>query len=103
MVKQAKVQQTKVQPTYLKGKKPVKIAVHDVMNVLKMIDDHGHLTKFKKQAKATGAFMSVHPETVNFVKDFVANNEMHGHPTGKEVVNPCGSGGDPYDCNFGKK
>jgi hypothetical protein len=80
--------EAKVKPTYLTGKKPVKIQVHDVANILKMIDDHGHSAKFKRQAKKAGAFMMVDPDTVNFVKNFVADNNMHAHPVGKKVVNP---------------
>ena len=91
----------KVTPTYLKGKKPVKIGMHHVLNVLKMIDDHGHTSKFKRQAKKAGAFMSVHPETVNFVKDFVASNDMHQHPVGRQVVNPAQGACPDFECKFG--
>jgi hypothetical protein len=88
------VKPAKVKPTYLKGTKHVNIPVHRVVDVLKMIDDHGHSEKFRKQAKAKGAVMRLHPKTVNFVKDFVANNNMHEHAVGKQVVNSNGS----YDC-----
>jgi hypothetical protein len=86
--------QAKPKPTYLKGTKHVPIPVHRVVDVLKMIDDHGHTKKFRRLAKAKGVVMGMHPKTVNFVKDFVAKNEMHEHPVGKQVVN---SGGT-YDC-----
>ena len=85
---------TKVQPTYLRGRTPVDIPVHRVMDVLKMIDDHGHSKKFRTQAKKAGLVMKLHPKTVNFVKDFVADNQMHEHEVGGQVVN---SGGT-YDC-----
>jgi hypothetical protein len=76
----------KVKPTYLKGKKPITIGLHDVMKLMRMIAEHGHAEKFEKAAKKKKAFISVHPDTVNFVKDFVADNEMHAHPIGKHVV-----------------
>lgn len=85
---------TKAGPTYLRGKKPVNIPVHRVVDVLKMIDEHGHSKKFQEQAKAAGLVMTVHPKTVNFVKDFVTANAMHEHPVGAQVSN---SGGT-YDC-----
>jgi hypothetical protein len=88
------VKLAKVEPTYLRGEDPVHIPVHRVMDVLKMIDDHGHSSKFKRQAKAAGVAMTLHPKTVNFVKDFVANNNMHAHAVGKQVVNSNGT----YDC-----
>jgi hypothetical protein len=82
------------QPTYLKGKKPVQIPVHRVVDVLKMIDEHGHSKRFRRQAKTKGLKMGLHPDTVNFVKDFVAENSLHEHPVGKQVLNSNGS----YDC-----
>jgi hypothetical protein len=78
--------QAKVKPTYLKGTKPITIGLHDVMKFMRMIDEHGHTEKFEKASKKKKAFMSVHPDTVNFVKDFVVKNEMHDHPIGKHVV-----------------
>ncbi len=81
----------KPEPTYLRGTKSVDIPVHRVSDVIAMIHEHGHAAKFKRQAKAAGLSMSLNPKTVNFVKDFVANNEMHGHPVGKQVVNSDGT------------
>ena len=71
------------------------IPVHRVMDVLKMIDERGHSDRFRRQAKAAGVVMALHPKTVNFVKDFVANNDMHDHAIGKQVNN---SGGT-FDCS----
>lgn len=82
---------TKPTPTYLKGTKPVNIPAHRVADVLAMIHKHGHGAKFKRQAKAAGVVMSLHPKTVNFVKDFVAKNEMHTNTVGKQVINSDGS------------
>jgi hypothetical protein len=101
MAKKAKVKKAattaakpKPVPTYLQGKKSVDIPVHRVADILAMIDQHGHSAKFKRQAKAAGLAMSLDPKTINFVKDFVANNEMHAHAVGKQVVNSGGS----FDC-----
>lgn len=94
VVSKAPAKKPKSAPTYLRGKKPVKISVHRVADVLAMIHDHGHTTKFKRQAKAAGLSMTLNPKTVNFVKDFVSNNAMHTHPIGKQVVNSDGS----YSC-----
>jgi hypothetical protein len=84
----------KSKPTYLKGTKSVDIPAHRVADVIKMIHDHGHGAKFKRQATAAGISMSLPPKTVNFVKDFVANNAMHAHPVARQVINSDGS----YDC-----
>src|ERR1700749_3349272 len=77
-------------PTYLKRQKPVSIPAHRVADVLAMIHEHGHTQKFKRQAKAAGVSMVLHPKTVNFVKDFVADNAMHTNTVGKQVINSDG-------------
>jgi hypothetical protein len=84
----------KPKPTFLRGTKSVDIPVHRVSDVIAMIHEHGHSAKFKRQAKAAGVSMSLDPKTVNFVKDFVAKNDMHEHAIGSQVVNSDGS----FDC-----
>jgi hypothetical protein len=96
MAKKAKTKKkaarlTKPTPTYLKGTKSVDIPAHRVADVLAMIHEHGHTQKFKRQAKTAGISMSLDPKTVNFVKDFVANNALHTNTVGKQVVNSDGS------------
>ena len=92
MAKKAKAaKKTKVTPTYLKGTKSVDIPAHRVAEVLAMIHNQGHTAKFRRQAKAAGVTMTLDPKTVNFVKDFVANNQMHGLAVGKQVVNSDGT------------
>jgi hypothetical protein len=88
------VKRVKVSPTYLRGTKHVDIPVHRIVDVLNMIEAHGHAKKFKARAKVADMTMRLHPTTVNFVKDFVANNDMHTHPVGKQVINSNGT----YDC-----
>ena len=56
------------------------------MKFARMIDEHGRAEKFEKASKRKKAFVSVHPDTVNFVKDFIADNKMHDHPIGKHIV-----------------
>jgi hypothetical protein len=84
-----KAKKAKVQPTYMTGKKPMKIGLHDVIRALKVIDDHGHMDKFARAAKKQKAMMLVEPATVNFVKDFIVRNDMHEDPVGNIIVNPC--------------
>ncbi|MEH2589275.1 hypothetical protein [Bradyrhizobium sp. AZCC 1721] len=117
MAKKAK--KAKVKPTYMKGKKPMKIGLHDVIRALKVIDDHGHMDKFTKAAKKKKAMMLIEPATVNFVKDFIVKNDMHAHPVGKHIANPrvapraavaarklaaapVVQAKDPFECDFSK-
>ncbi len=96
MAKKAKAtKQSKPKPTYLKGTRSVDIPVHRVADVLSMIHEHGQTAKFKRQAKAAGHAMTLKPDAVNFVKDFVANNAMDTNAVGKQVMNSDGS----YDCS----
>jgi hypothetical protein len=91
-----KAAKPKPTPTYLSGEKSVDIPVENVADILALIEKHGHTTTFKKKASAAGLTMSVHPSTVNFVKDFVANtgDTMHRLSVGRRAIN---SGGT-FDC-----
>lgn len=93
----------KVTPTYMTGKKPLSIGLHDVVRALKVIEEHGELDAFLKAAKRKKIKLLAAPETVNFVKDFVVAKNMHEHAVGKHIVNPKGSGGGSpnYECDFG--
>jgi hypothetical protein len=118
--RKAGTKKASVTPTYMKGKKPLKIGLHDVIRVLKVIDDEGHMSKFTTAAKKKKTVMLVDPNTVNFIKDFMVENNMHDHPIGKHVVNartaPAGAalgmragaaaaGGppkDPFECDLSR-
>jgi hypothetical protein len=82
-------------PRYMKGKKPRAVAFHKVADVLAVIEKHGHGRKFKRQTRAGEHTMILHPDTVNFIKDFLAKNNMHTDPIGRKAIT---SGGD-YDCD----
>jgi hypothetical protein len=81
-------------PTYLQDARSVDIPVHRVAEILATIHQQGHGDKFKRRAKAKNLSMTVNSETVNFVKDFMAENRMHAHRVGRQVIN---SGGT-FDC-----
>ena len=91
-----KTEKPRPTPTYLQGENPVDIPVENVADILALIEKQGHTAKFKSKASAAGLTMSVHPQTVNFVKDFLANtgDKMHGLAIGKRAIN---SGGT-FDC-----
>src|SRR4051812_42917467 len=103
----------KVKPTYMKGSKPMKIGLHDIVRAVQVIADGGKTLAFVAAAKETKAFVSVDADTVNFVKDFFAKNDLHEHPIGKHIVNAQPAAGakamapaappptKDFDCNFG--
>jgi hypothetical protein len=103
---------TKVQPTHMTGTKPLKVALHDVVRAFQVIEEHKLTAKFVKAAKEKGAFVSVGADTVNFVKDFFADNGLHEHPIGKHIINAqpkpaaaaamaAAAPSQDFDCNFG--
>jgi hypothetical protein len=94
---------TKVTPTYMTGNGKLRIGLHDLSRLMKMIDQKKQTKRFQKAAKGKKAFVSVDKHTVNFVKNYMVKNKLHAHPIGKHIVNAQGmrAPGDPYDCNFG--
>jgi hypothetical protein len=80
-----------------KGKKPLQVPMHSVVHFVRMLHDEGHADKFVKAAKKSKVFMSMHPDSVNFVKDFLNANQLH-HAMAAKVVDPCP--GDPFECHF---
>jgi hypothetical protein len=91
-----------VTPTY--AEKPLKIPLHAVITFLKMIEEHKQTEKLAEAAKSKNAFVTVDPETVNFVKDYLVENNLHEHPIAQHVVNARGlrAQGDRFDCDFGR-
>jgi hypothetical protein len=112
----SKVKSVPVTPTYMTGTKPLKIALHDVIKALELISKRKRMGKFKTAAQENKAVMLVEPATVNFVKDFMADNGMHNHPIGKHIINPrvvapagramrgaaLGAGSKDFECDFSK-
>jgi hypothetical protein len=94
----------KVTPTYMEGKRPLRISLHDIARVMMMINQKKQMKRFQTAAKSKKAYVTVDADTVNFVKDYIVDNNLHNHPIGKHIVNAEGmtAPGDPYDCNFGK-
>jgi hypothetical protein len=78
-------------PVYMRGTRSAKVSAHNIADVFAMIEKHGHGRKFRQQAKAGDHVVTLDPKTVNFVKDFVAKNGMHGDRIGKQIVNSGGS------------
>lgn len=78
-------------PTDLAGGKSVDIPAHQVAEILATILARGQGAKFKKQAKAAGLVVTVNSKTVNFVKDFLAQNQMHSLAVAKRAINSDGS------------
>lgn len=116
MAKKAKKGRTKkaagVAPTYMTGKRPLRIGLHDVIRALQVIEEHGQLDRFAAAAKRAKAKVSIASETVNFVKDFMVRKQMHEHPIGRHIVNARAAGPeaaprrgtpkDPFECSFAK-
>jgi hypothetical protein len=81
------------------GKEGLMVPMHSVVHFVRMLHDEKHAAKFLNAAKASKAktMVTLHPSTVNFVKKYVADNQLHGAMSAK-VVDPCP--GDPFECHF---
>jgi hypothetical protein len=71
--------------------------MHSVVHFVRMLHDEKHAAKFIKAARNSKAMVELHPSTVNFVKKYVANNNLHA-AMASNVVDPCP--GDPFGCHF---
>ncbi len=88
-------------PNYLKGKKSIKLQLHSVLDILHEIRDQGHATQFKAAAEKAGIVLSAEPKTVNFVKDYLADNGLHEtSDLAADVVGSCPPGTPPYKCPY---
>jgi hypothetical protein len=79
------------------GTKRLKVPMHSVVHFVRMLHDEKHAAKFIKAARNSKAMVELHPSTVNFVKKYVANNNLHA-AMASNVVDPCP--GDPFGCHF---
>lgn len=88
-------------PNYMTGRKPVKIPLHRVMDVLDHIDELGHSDQFKAALEKAGAFVTIHPKTVNLVKKYMATQDLHMRgKLAASVVGSCPPGQDQNSCPF---
>jgi hypothetical protein len=94
--KQLKARRARVKPAHLKGNTQLEIALHDIITALKEIDRKKLTSKFVRAAKKNEAFARIDPTTVNFVKDFFADNNLHKGKVGKHIVNARGLSAAPH-------
>jgi hypothetical protein len=92
---------TKVRPTYQTKKGSVEVQMHAVMRTFEMMERHGKYDDFKSAVEKSNFPISVPPKTLNFVKKFVRDNEMHKDELGAKIINARQATPDPYDCDFG--
>jgi UDP-N-acetylglucosamine 2-epimerase len=78
-------------------KKVLRVPMHSVVHFVRMLHDEKHAAKFMKEARDSNAVVTLHPDTIKFVRDFVSNNQLH-HSMATKVIDPCPD--DPFECNF---
>lgn len=108
----------RVTPIRLGDGQSLRMKLHDVIKIAKMVEKHGRLNKFTRKLKDAESEVLVPAATVNLVKDFVADNGLHQSAMGKHIVFGAGrpaaatdsattasftaDDGDPNQCQFGK-
>lgn len=81
-------------PPVSKTTRPAKVPLHTVMDALRTIHDKGDSDHFMKAAETAGAVVTVHPHTLDFVKKYIKDNNLHTHAATHNVV-VCSQ---PYNC-----
>ena len=75
------------EPIYPTG--PSTIPVDSIFRFVNLLKKHGRISEFRKAAKASGAFVTADPQTVRFVKDFVAAHDaLREDSLGAQVLRP---------------
>ncbi|MET4485220.1 hypothetical protein [Bradyrhizobium sp. LA7.1] len=77
----------RVIPTRLPPNASFVMGLHDVIKVVKMIEQHDQLASFTRKMKNEKAEVRISAHTVNLVKDFVAEKRLHRNAIGKHIVN----------------
>lgn len=90
-----------VRPTYQTKNESVEVQMHAVMRTFEMMKKHGKYEDFKSAIEKKNLPVSVPPKTLNSIKKFVRDNEMHKDALGARIVNPRLPTGDAHDCDFG--
>jgi hypothetical protein len=78
-------------------KKVLRVPMHSVVHFVRMLHDEKHAAKFVKAARDSNAVVTLHPDTINFVRNFVSDNQLHRSMATK-VIDPCPD--DPFECHF---
>jgi hypothetical protein len=78
-----------------KGRKRLTVPVQSVVHFVKMLYDQNHAEKFIASAKRSKAIITMHADSIEFVKKFLAKNQLR-RATAASVVDPCP--GDPFEC-----
>jgi hypothetical protein len=100
MAKKAKARKSPAKSSSSRnGSEGLRVPMHSVVHFVRMLHDEKHAAKFLNAAKVSKAktMVTLHPSTVNFVRKYVADNQLHG-PMAAKVVDPCP--GDPFECHF---
>ncbi|MGD9659154.1 MAG: hypothetical protein AB7U61_16220 [Methylocystis sp.] len=73
----------------MKSKRPLPFQLKDLIDVVQMMEKYGQLEKFTRYVKRNGLTISLPRETVNCVKEFVANDEdLRADRVGKKIIVP---------------
>ncbi|MGM4871384.1 hypothetical protein AB7645_09165 [Bradyrhizobium sp. 956_D2_N1_5] len=80
-------QAEKIIPTHLPPTASFVMGLHDVIKVVKMIEKHDQLASFARKMKSEKAEVRIPADTVNLVKDFVAEKKLHKNAIGKHIIN----------------
>jgi hypothetical protein len=94
MAKKA-AKKTARKPASAKG--AIQVPLHSVVHFVQMIQEKGHMDQFVQAAKKSKSVVTMDSASVDFVRNYLTKNQLHGAMVEK-VVDPCP--GDPFGCHF---
>jgi hypothetical protein len=87
-------------PSHLKGTAPIKVPLHSVIDILSDLQKLGHSDGLRQMAQDKNAFVTIHPETVNMVKDYMLANKLGAQSNvANSLTQPC-AGPNPTQCPY---
>lgn len=64
-------------PKFAAAKKPVKVCLHSIMDVLGAVDKIGETEALRKHLAANNATITLPAATINLMKNFVVDRDLH--------------------------
>ena len=66
--------------------RPKKVPLHLVADALRVIHDKNHSKQFMKEAADANVVVTVHANTLDFMKNYITTNKLHNFAATKKIV-----------------
>ena len=96
--------------SYMSEGQLLEMKLDDIVRVVKALEENGRLEEFVTKAKNSNAFATFDAKSVNFVKEFFAEHDLHKNSIGAHILKAPGPAAElasathdryRFRCNFG--